>query len=357
MPEKPATERTEQPTAKRLEKAREEGQVPQSQELVSVATLMALVLAVTLAAPKLGEWFSAQMREGMSCNVKAFGDVRSFTSFINSRVTEAIVVSLPILAAMAGASALASVAVGGLIFSPSALRVRWDVINPASGMGKLINGRSFVHLFASIFKLLFVSLIAWYYLQSKFETLAGLRWAWSGQLPAVIGQTILGLMIRMGIALLAIALADVLYQRWKYIDELKMSRQEVKQEHKDYEGSPEVRARIRRVQFEMAMRRISAEVPKASVVLVNPTHVAVALRYEVKTMEAPMVVAKGADHLAEKIREIARAYGIPVIRRPELARTIYATVKPGHPIPESLFVTVAEVLALVYRLRRSKMNT
>lgn len=133
-----------------------------------------------------------------------------------------------------------------------------------------------------------------------------------------------------------------------------MTRQEVKQERKETEGSPEVKGRIRRLQIEIATRRVREEVPRASVVLVNPTHVAVALRYDAKTMDAPVMVAKGADHMAEKIREIAIAYGVPIIRRPELARTIYATVKPGNPIPEKLYVAVAEVLAMIYRLRHKK---
>jgi flagellar biosynthetic protein FlhB len=133
-----------------------------------------------------------------------------------------------------------------------------------------------------------------------------------------------------------------------------MTKQEVKQERKDTDGSPEVKSRVRRIQIEMAKQRMLQEVPKASVVLVNPTHVAVALRYEAKTMEAPVMVAKGADHLAEKIREIARAYGVPIVRRPELARTIYSTVKPGDAIPQRLYAAVAEVLAMIYRLRHRK---
>jgi len=170
----------------------------------------------------------------------------------------------------------------------------------------------------------------------------------------VIAKIILGLMIRICAVLLVIGLADTLYQRWKYIQDLKMTRQEVKEERRETEGSPEVKSRVRKIQFGMAMKRMLQEVPKSSVVLVNPTHVAVALRYETKTMESPVVVAKGADHLAEKIREIARAYGVPVIRRPELARTIYSTVNIGNPIPQALYVAVAEVLAMIYRLRHRK---
>jgi flagellar biosynthesis protein FlhB len=133
-----------------------------------------------------------------------------------------------------------------------------------------------------------------------------------------------------------------------------MTKQEVKQDRKDTDGSPEVKIRIRRIQIAMAKKRMLQEVPKASVVLVNPTHVAVALRYESKTMDAPIMVAKGADNLAEKIREVARAYGVPIVRKPELARTIYATVKPGEAIPKTLYSAVAEVLAMIYRLRHRK---
>ncbi|MHC4464811.1 MAG: EscU/YscU/HrcU family type III secretion system export apparatus switch protein, partial [Planctomycetota bacterium] len=211
-----------------------------------------------------------------------------------------------------------------------------------------------VHLCASILKLFFVSVIVWLYLRSKLDVLATLRWAWSAQIMAIITKIILGLMLRICAGLLVIGIADTLYQKWKYLQELKMSRQEVKEERKQTEGSPEVRSRIRRIQYSMALKRMMQEVPKANVVLVNPTHVAVALRYEAEAMEAPVVVAKGAEHLSEKIREIARAYGVPIIRRPELARTIYSTVDIGNPIPQALYVAVAEVLAMIYRLRHRK---
>jgi flagellar biosynthetic protein FlhB len=354
MPEQPAAERTEQPTAKKLQKARQKGQVPQSQELASVATLLALVAVVTLLAPNLLRWFSVQMEQGMACESEFFSDRQAFLGFVNGKVVASMVVICPILAAVAAASALGHLVVSGLNFAPEAVELKWDMINPAAGLGRLVNTKSLVRLVVSILKLLFVGLVVWFYLESRLDTLATLRWACSGGIIAAIAKIILGLLIRVGLALLVIALGDVLYQRWKYIQDLKMTRQEVKQEQKDTQGSPEVKGRIRRIQLQMALRRISAEVPKASVVLVNPTHVAVALRYEAEKMEAPMLVAKGADYLAEKIREIARAYGVPIVRRPELARTIYSTVEEGSPIPPSLYVAVAEVLAMIYRLRHSK---
>jgi flagellar biosynthetic protein FlhB len=207
-----------------------------------------------------------------------------------------------------------------------------------------------VKLLVSILKFVIVSIIVWVYLKDQVNTLMNLRWAWSGQFIAATAGIVFGLCIRVCIALLVLAIADTFYQKWKYIEDLKMTRQEVKQEHKDIEGSPEVKSRIRRIQIQMTMKRMLHEVPKARVVLVNPTHIAVALKYEPPAMEAPVVVAKGAEHIAEKIMEIARSYGVPVIRRPELARTIYATVKIDEPIPQNLYVAVAEVLAMLHRL-------
>jgi flagellar biosynthesis protein FlhB len=354
MAEQPASEKTEEPTPKRLEKARAKGQVPQSQELVSVATLLVLVAVVALLSPHLMSWAKTELREGMSGHTNVFADTKTFMGFVHRKIVSLLLVMAPILGAMLVAAVAACIAVGGLNFAPGAVEFKFSQINPVSGFGKLVNGRSFVRLLTSILKLIVVALIAWYYLWDKLPVLASLRWAWSGQILAVIGQIILGLMIRIGVALLIVALADTFYQKWKYRQDLKMTRQEVRQERKDIEGSPEIKGRIRRIQLETAAKRMLQEVPKASVVLVNPTHVAVALRYEAKTMTAPVMVAKGADHLAERIREIARAYGVPVIRRPELARTIFATVEPGGPIPENLYVAVAEVLALIYRLRHKK---
>jgi flagellar biosynthetic protein FlhB len=273
---------------------------------------------------------------------------------MNTKIVAMILVIFPILAALFAGSIVACIAVSGLNFAPKAIRLKLSAIDPAKGFGKLFNAKSMVHLCASILKLFFVSMIIWLYLQSKLDVLAALRWAWSGQIIAEIAKIILGLMIRVCIALLIIGIADTCYQKWKYIHDLKMTRQELKEGHKEREGSPEVKTRIRRMQYQTALKRMMQEVPKANVVLVNPSHVAVALRYESKTMEAPVVVAKGADLMAEKIREIARAYGVPIIRRPELTRTIYSTVDIGNPIPQALYVAVAEVLALIYRLRHRK---
>jgi len=324
MAEKPAAERTEQPTSRRLSKAREEGQVPQSQELAAAVTLVTLLLTLTA----------------------------TFLHFIKAQILDATLLALPILAALMAAGILSGWTISGYSFAPRAVRFNWSAINPATVVQSLFSMRSLVRFLTSVAKLFFVGIIVWVYLRDKTDELAAIRWAWSAQIIVAIAKLIFGLCLRVSIAIVAIGIADVFYQKWQYIQQLKMTRQEVKQERKETDGAPEVKSRIRRIQMQMSMKRLVQEVPKADVILVNPTHVAVALRYDAKTMEAPILLAKGADHLAEKIIKLGRSHGVPIIRRPEVARAIYASVKPGEPIGEAFYVAVAEVLAMLYRLRQ-----
>ena len=286
MADKPVAERTEQPTAKKLSKAREKGQTPQSQEAMSFVSILVLITMTAFLAPELMRYFTALLKEGVSSDRAIFANNAAFINFINTKIIGVTLVTLPILAALCAGSILAGITVGGLNFAPAAINLKLSALNPVGGFGKLVNARSAVRFLISVLKLLFVSVIVWFYLQDKLDTLATLRWAWSLQILTVTAKIILGLIIRVCLALLVIAFADVIFQKWKYIKDLKMTKQEVKEERKQTEGSPEVKSRIRKIQFEMAMKRMLAEVPKASVVLVNPTHVAVALRYEPKTMEA-----------------------------------------------------------------------
>ena len=357
MADKPATEKTEQPTPRKLRKSREQGQVPQSQELGGAVTLVALLLALMVLGPGLFRWCQRQLEEGLSAKaITAFSDAEAFMTLVRTCVTDITIVLLPILAILSVAGIAANLAVGGYTFSADGIKLRWNAINPVNTIQTLFNKRSLVRLLLSILKLLFVGMIAWLYLRNSLEAMAALRWAWSTQIVAAIARLILGLGLRVGVAILILGVADALYQKWQHVQELRMTRQEVRQERKDTDGSPEVKARIRRIQVEMSVRRLKQDVPKASVILVNPTHVAVALRYDAKSMEAPVLLAKGADLLAERIVKIGRSYGIPIVQRPEVARAIYANVKPGQPIPEALYVAVAEVLAMIYRLRQKKRS-
>jgi len=348
--------------------AKEKGQVPQSQELPAAVSIAMLLMVLALSAPGLLQWFTLQLKQGMSGEIGVFADSKAFMSFVNSKITGSMLAMCPILAALCAGSVLSCIAVSGLNFSPQSLSLKFSAINPVKGFEKLFNVKSLVKLAVSIAKLIVVSIIVWFYLRSQIDALAAMRWAWSGQIIVAIAKMISGMLVRVCAALLIIAAIDVVFQKalliiaaidvvfqkWKFTQDLKMTKQEVKRERKDTDGSPEVKSRVRRIQLEMARKRMLQEVPKADVVLVNPTHVAVALRYDAKTMEAPVMVAKGADHLAEKIREIANAYGVPIIRKPQLARTIYSTVQPGDAIPQKLYAAIAEVLAMIYRLRHRK---
>ncbi|MBP7051070.1 MAG: flagellar biosynthesis protein FlhB [Phycisphaerae bacterium] len=356
MAEKPAAEKTEQPTARRLSKAREGGQIPQSQELGAAFTLLALLAALVTLGPGLFRWCKMELEEGLSTTnpSSTFSDAQAFLHLVHDCTIDTLVVLIPILAILSAGGVIAGILMGGVTLTPAAIQFRWDVLIPANALGKLVSKQSLVHLLLSILKLVFVSMIVWAYLKDSLEAFAALRWAWSTQIITATGEILLGVFLRVGLAVLIIGSADAVYQKWNYIQELKMTRDEVRQERKDTEGSPEVKARIRRLQIQMSMRRLRKDVPKANVILVNPTHVAVALRYDPKTMEAPLLVAKGADHMAQRIIEIGRSYGIPIIQRPPLARAIFAAVKPGQPVPEALYMAVAEVLALIYRLRQKR---
>jgi len=354
MAEKPAAEKTEQPTPRKIRKAREEGQVPQSIEVTAVSSLIVLVAGLALTAPSLLQWIMNLVKQGFSANNQVFASSETFLAYFGERFIGAIWVTSPILGGLVLAAIAANVGVAGPNISSKAVGFKLSSINPISGFGKLFNTKSLVKLMVTIVKLIFISVIVWSYLHDKLDALLALRWAWSMQIIVAMSKLILGLLIRVCMGLIIVAIADLIYQKYKYIEDLKMTRQEVKEEHKSSEGSPQVKSKIRQIQYQIALKRITSEVPKASVVLVNPTHYAVALQYDSKTMESPILVAKGVDHMAEKIREIATANGIPVIRRPQLTRSIYASIEPGETIPQELYMAVAEVLALIYRLKQQR---
>ena len=349
-----AAERTEQPTARRLSKAREAGQVPYSQELVSAVSLVALLAATALMGPKFVEWATTEIREGLSCQCSHLASPQAFVSYVNAKVIGAAVITIPFLLTLMVFTTGTNIWISGVHWAPSALAWKFDPLNPISGLKQLISPSAAVKLLLSVLKLIFIGAIVYVYLRDKLAYLATFQWAWTSQLLAVISKLIAGVVIRLCLGLLVIGIIDLVYQKYTYIKGLMMTKQEVKEERRDAESPPEVQRRIRQKQFELATRRMLQEVPKANVVIVNPTHVAVALRYDPDTMSAPVVLAKGGDHICEKIKEIARAYGVPIIRRPAIARSLYASVDVGKMIPDSLFAAVAEVLALVYRLRQRR---
>ncbi|OHB57539.1 MAG: flagellar biosynthesis protein FlhB [Planctomycetes bacterium GWF2_50_10] len=349
--DKGAGEKTEKPSGKRIRKARGEGQVPQSQELPSAMIIIAIMLTLWLTGPELLRWIRGELILGINCKTSVFQGPDAFMDFAKARLVGFTLAITPMFLAITVAAIVGSITVTGLNFAPSALKFQLNNISPVKGISNLFSTQALMNLAISVVKLTVLSIVVYIYLRDKMDDLATLRWLGAAEILASIASLVFGILIRLAIAVCIIAAVDVIYQKWKYIHDLKMTRQEVKQERKEEEGSPEIKRKIRTMQFEMAMKRMLQEVPKANVVIVNPTHVAVAIKYDPK-MSAPLVVAKGPDHLCEKIKEIARSHGIPIIHRPELARAIFGTVEAGQPIPEALYVAVAEVLAMIYRLRK-----
>ncbi|MCP4376527.1 MAG: flagellar biosynthesis protein FlhB [bacterium] len=353
MAEKSAAERTEDATPQRLKKARGEGQVAQSQEVPSAMMLTGLILALVLSAGHMYQWFITQMRGGLLFQMNGSLSATTFGEVLCDRGGQCLIVLLPLLLVMAVSGLMGSISVGGVAWSPKAIRFDLSRISIIKGVKNLCSLKSIVKLLIAIAKLSIFMLLAWHYIGARMDLLLGLHWSTPEGTLGTIAQLIIGLAIRITVALVVIATIDFIYQRWTHKRQLKMTRQEVKEEHKQQEVSAEIKGQIRSMQMAMAQKRTLRDVPDADIVVANPTHYAVAIRYEATEMAAPMVVAKGADFMCQTIKEIARANDVPIIEKPELARALYAAAEPGEPIPEALFVAVAEILATIYRMKRN----
>ena len=344
-------ERTENATPKRLEEARKKGQVPRSTELSIAAVCVSAAAAIyTLGRGAAGQ-FADLMRGLLSLRPEqVMGEGVMWPALVDAGLRSLIII-LPILGATFIAALAAPLAIGGWNFSGQALMPQFSKLNPAAGLGRMFSARGTVELGKGIAKVLVVSLIAWVLLKGMTPQLMGLS---SEPLEGAIGHSaaLTGYaLLVLCFGLVAIAAFDVPFQLWQHSRDLKMTREEVKEEYKESEGSPETRGRIREAQRALARGRMMQEVPKADVVITNPTHFAVALRYDETRNRAPVVVAKGTDLLAARIREIAAENGVPLVAAPPLARALYRSVELGHEVPAALYATVAQVLTYVYQLK------
>jgi flagellar biosynthetic protein FlhB len=357
MPEKPAGERSEKPSSRRIRKTRQKGEVPHSQELPSIISLVTLLAVSIMMGPKVFGWYKIQITESMSLNNDLISGPGAFIGFFNGKITEVGIILIPFFIALLIAGVAGSLLVGGMTWSMGPLKWKLSAISPLKGIKNLFSLTALMNLFLSIAKIILISTIVYFYFRDKIESFMGFNSLWPIDMPSAIAGPVVGVVIRICLALIVIAAIDVAYQKWKYYKDMKMTKQEVKEEHKETDGSPEVKSKIRQKQIAIATKRMLEEVPKADVILVNPTHVAIAIRYDSSVSEAPIVKAKGGDHMCEKIKDIARAYGVPIVRKPKLARAIFNTVKIDEPIPETLFVAVAEVLAMIYRIKQKRRAT
>jgi flagellar biosynthetic protein FlhB len=353
MAEESAGERTESATPRRREKARDKGQVIKSQEVNSLfvlaaGTVMLLVLARYLTET-IGRNAAYLFSQAHILRVDNLGGLRVMLvgNLQNLALTLAPVVAVVLVAGIAS-----NVMQVGFKISTSSMSFDLSKLNAITGMKKFFQKRTFADLVKNVVKIGLIGIFGYLVIKAIFGELIASPLL---PLPAIIAlaQGKFRLLMTVLLALMAvISLADWVYQKWQFEQDTKMSRQELKEEAREYEGDPQIKARIRAIQYETARKRMLADVPRADVVLTNPTHFAVALKYE-QGSAAPVVVAKGADYLAQKIKEIARQSRVPVIENKALARALYRDVKVGRAIPESLFHAVAEILAYVYRLKKA----
>lgn len=352
MAEESDLEKTEQPTPRRLEKAREEGQVPQSRELSTFLVLISGITGLWL----MGDWFSGRilsvLRQGFSFDRAVAFDSRLMMSGMGDLFTQVLLTLLPLFGILVIAALAAPIMLGGFVFSTKVLALKPERMDPIKGLGRMFSVHGLAELVKSVLKALIVGVMGviavWWEKDHVFTLMAQpLQTA----VPEFIGTLLFAsVLITLGLALVAIM--DVPFQLWQYRRKLRMSKDEVKRENKEQEGDPHLKARVRSLQREMARRRMMTEVPKADVVVTNPTHFSVALKYDAERMGAPVVVAKGRGEVALRIREIATEHKVPLLEAPPLARALYAHCELEQPVPAALYTAVAEVMAYVYQLNQ-----
>ncbi|MCP4877106.1 MAG: flagellar biosynthesis protein FlhB [Gammaproteobacteria bacterium] len=347
-------EKTEQPTAKKLRDAKKKGQVPRSKELNSMTIMVFGAMGLLFMGNYMINHISGFMREGFTISRREVFSEQALLENFGSAIAEAMTAIGPFLAMMTVIAIFTPLAIGGWSFSVEAMAFKADRISPLAGFKRMFSSKGLMELIKAIAKFLVVASVAVIFLWSKADEFLGLgAQALSQSLQNgawLIGQSFLV----VSSTLILIAAIDVPFQLWDHSQKLKMTLQEVRDEMKDTEGKPEVKSRIRQVQQEMAQRRMMEKVAEADVIITNPTHYAVALKYDHGAMSAPLVVAMGKDLIALKIREIAQFHEIEIFEAPPLARALYANCKLDQEIPGHLYFAVAQILAFVFQLRNAR---
>lgn len=345
-------EKTEQATPKRRQETREKGQVAKSPEVSSLAVLMAGTAAMYYLLPGLYTSLLDLTSNvfGSSGTIELTAD--NFYPFWSGILGKVFFTMLPFLVLVALAGIISNVLQIGFVFSPKAIGVNFARINPVEGIKKLVSLRSSMELLKSLIKIAIVGYTSYILIRREFHNFPLLMDGDVHYIFSYMGHLTLKLVIWTCVVIGILAGIDLGFQKWQYAKNLRMTREEVKEEFKEQEGDPLLKSRIKSMQREMARKRMMAAVPKADVVITNPTHLAVALSYKHGDMNAPKVVAKGAGIIAEKIREIARDNGVAIVENKPVARTLYKIVKIGDEIPANLYKAVAEILAYVYKLKR-----
>lgn len=353
MAEESFQERSEQATPKRREDARRKGQVARSRDVSGVSVMMAGLLLLYLAGGYVCMQTAGMLR-GYLGQLSLPVTMEEAPGLLWSGFSAFFAICWPFLGGLLAAALLSGYLQVGSAVSTEQLKPDFDKINPVKGFQKLASAQSLVELVKSLFKIGVVGYVAWRVIRGELGQLGPLSEKGVWQIGSYISAVSLRIVLWSTLAMAALAVLDYGWMRWQHEKKLRMTRQEVKEELKQTEGDPLIKSRVKAIQREVARRRMMAEVPRADVVVTNPTHLAVALKYDAAKMQAPQVVAKGAGLIAQRIREIAAEHGVPVIEDKPLAQALFKVVEVGQAIPFALYAAVAEVLAYVYRLKRRR---
>lgn len=345
-------ERTEPASPRRLEQAREEGQVARSQELGTFAVLATAAVAIWLLGGHLLSGLTGVMRNGLTLPAKAAFETDQMLQLLGRQGASGFLTIAPVLGAAFLAALAAPMVLNGWLFSFKPLQPDFTRLNPLNGFGRIFSVHGLVELGKALAKVSVVGGVAALVIWHSLEAMLSLSLEPTASAVAHAAQLVGWTLILIVGGMLVVVAVDVPFQLWSHARKLRMSRDELKREARETEGDPQIKARIRSLQREAARKRMMAEVPKADVVITNPTHYAVALAYRENSMRAPRVVAKGQQLTALRIRELARDNRVPVMEVPPLARALYRHAELGDEIPETLYIAVAEVLAYVFQLRR-----
>ncbi len=353
MAEQQGQEKTEAPTEKKRRESREEGQVAFSKELSSAALLAGIVLSLVATSPLILDAFRELMtrifRQMASADELTINSVYTLSREIVSTMLPAFT---PFLMVIIFVAIFSSVLQVGVQITFKAIAPKFSKLSPLTGIKRLFSSQSLADFLKSMAKMIIVGFVGYLTYMEKISELNGLSVSTPEAILKYNFTVVAEIAGKILLAMVAIAIFDYFYQRWHHEQQMMMTKQEVKEETKQTEGDPQLKARIRQIQREMSNARMMQEVPKADALIVNPTHFSVAVLYDRDVMVAPEVTAKGADHMALRMRTIARENNVPILERPELARDLYANVEIGEDIPERFYKAIAEILAFVYRLRK-----
>ncbi len=344
-------EKSEQPTAKRKNKARDEGQVANSKELNTTVMLLAAAASLLVLGGGIVDQLQSILRSSFTLEREVMLDPAMLHALLQLRISQALLVLLPLFAILTVAAIIGPVSLGAGHFARKKLAPKLKNLNPISGLKRIFSTRGLMELGKAFAKFMLVAPIALVLLWQLSGSLLSLGYQPLEQGVRHAGYILAWAFLLLSAILILIALVDVPFQIWKHQKDLRMTKQEVKDEHRNSEGKPEVKRKIRQVQFEMSQRRMMGQIPQADVVVTNPTHYAVALQYDQAGMRAPRVVAKGMNLIADEIRTRAEEAKVPLFSAPPLARALYYTTPLDQEIPAGLYVAVAHILAYIYKLR------